>query len=48
MEINEVWPDTMEMNEVWPDTMEMNEVWPDTYDEGYIYQLQPEPTHNIY
>ena len=27
--------------------MEMSEVWPDTYDEGYIHQFQPEPTHKI-
>ena len=29
-------------------TMEMSEVWPDTYDEVYIHQFQPEPTHKIY
>ena len=28
-------------------TMEMNEGWPDTYDEGYIRQFQPAPTHKI-
>ena len=28
--------------------MEMNEAWPDTFDEGYIYQFQPEPAHKIH
>ena len=28
-------------------TMEISEVWPDTYDEGYIHQFQPEPTHKF-
>ena len=28
-------------------TMEMSEVWPDTYNEGYIHQFQPEPTHKL-
>ena len=27
---------------------EISEVWPDTYDEGYVHQFQPEPTHKIY
>ena len=26
-------------------TIEMSETWPDTFDEGYIHQFQPEPTH---
>ena len=25
--------------------MEMSEAWPDTFDEEYIHQFQPEPTH---
>ena len=29
-------------------TMEMNEAWPDAYDEGYIHQFQPKPTHEIH
>ena len=29
-------------------TMEMSEARPDAYDEGYIHQLQPEPTHKIH
>ena len=29
-------------------TMEMSEVGPDTYDERYIHQFQPEPTHKIH
>ena len=28
-------------------TMEISEAWPDTFDEGYIHQFQPEPTHKI-
>ena len=28
--------------------MEMNEDWPNTYDEGYIHQFQPEPSHKIH
>ena len=28
--------------------IEMSEAGPDTYDEGYIHQFQPEPTHNIH
>ena len=27
--------------------MEMNESGPDTFDEGYMHQFQPEPTHKI-
>ena len=27
--------------------MEMSEALPDTYDELYIHQFQPEPTHKI-
>ena len=26
----------------------MNEAQADTYDEGFIHQFQPEPTHNIH
>ena len=26
-------------------TIEMSEAWPDIFYEGYIHQLQPEPTH---
>ena len=26
----------------------VREVWPETYDEGYIHQFQPEPTHKIH
>ena len=29
-------------------TMEMSEAWPDTFNEGYIHQSQPEPTHKIH
>ena len=29
-------------------TMEMSEAWPDISYEGYIYQVQPEPTHKIH
>ena len=29
-------------------TMETREAWPDTFDEGYIHQFQPEPTHKIH
>ena len=29
-------------------TMEMSAVWPVSYDEGYIHQFQPEPTHKIH
>ena len=29
-------------------SMEMSEASPDTFDEGYIYQFQPEPTHKIH
>ena len=29
-------------------TMEMGEASPDTFDEGYIYQFQPESTHKIH
>ena len=29
-------------------TMEMSEAWSDTFDEGYIHQSQPEPTHKIH
>ena len=25
----------------------MSETWPNTYDEGYLQQFQPEPTHKI-
>ena len=28
--------------------MEMSEASPDTFDEGYIHQLQPEPTQKIH
>ena len=28
--------------------MEMSEAWPHIYDEGYIFQFQPEPTHKIH
>ena len=30
------------------ETMEMSEAWTDTFDEGYIHQFQPEPTHKIH
>ena len=26
----------------------MSDAWPDTYNEGYIHQFQPKPTHKIY
>ena len=29
-------------------TMEMSEAWPDIYNEGFIHQFQPEPTHKIH
>ena len=29
-------------------TMDVSEAWPDTYDEEYIHQFQPEPTHKIH
>ena len=29
-------------------TMEMNEAWYDFFYEGYIHQLQSEPTHKIH
>ena len=29
-------------------TLKMSEALPDTYDEGFIQQLQPEPTHRIH
>ena len=28
--------------------VEMSEAWPDTFNEGYIHQFQPEPTHKIH
>ena len=28
-------------------TMAMSEAWPDTYNEEYIHQFQPEPSHKI-
>ena len=30
------------------ETMEMTEAWPDTFNEEYIHQFLPEPTHKIY
>ena len=29
-------------------TMGMSEAWPDIYNEGYIHNFQPEPTHKIH
>ena len=29
-------------------TIKMSEVSPDTYDEGYMHQFQPKPTHKIH
>ena len=29
-------------------TMKISDVWPDAYNEGYIDQFQPEPTHKIH
>ena len=34
--------------ELWMHQKQLSDAWPDIYDEGYIHQFQPEPTHKIH